>query len=335
MYSGFTAIIRFPELSFWAPPCAIEHRLCFSEDGKDIESSSYHIPKFDVESESMCLVNCENGVQLAIKREATFRSGELMLKPDMEQFSYIEMKKLGHGISIREIFHETHKVSQFLSLATKRNVRPECIWLKDPEVRQDYGDGRHHFFPIYILRTILPVPNPVKIDRYTFLFRYEDVAANLTELLEKWMSDTDNLWPIKNHLVDSLVYKPIVGSVDFLQVVQAIEGIWWRFRDDAYKIANKVPRRKRTKLNTILAELLDSLSTIPSIARVELDVEAAVDSRNYYSHFVDKSKKPKTLDGWELYDLTRKLRNVLLCLVLELLGLTHEEIERLLAQQRD
>lgn len=154
-------------------------------------------------------------------------------------------------------------------------------------------------------------------------------------MLKKWMSDTDNLQPIKSHLVDSLVYKPIVGSVDFLQVIQPIEGVWWRFRDDSYRVSNKISNRKQTALNTILTEILDSFNDIPSIMKLDLDIDAVVDSRNYYSHFVDKSKKPKTLDGFDLYKLTKKLRKVLLCLVLDLLGLSHEEISRILSKQND
>lgn len=149
------------------------------------------------------------------------------------------------------------------------------------------------------------------------------------------MSDTDNLQPIKSHLVDSLVYKPLVGSVDFLQVIQAIEGVWWRFKDDAFRVANRISRRKKTTLDTILKELLGSLSDILSISMMNLDIEAVIDSRNYYSHFVDKSKKPNTLDGLDLYVQTKMLRNILLSLVLELLGLSHNEIEQILARQTD
>lgn len=259
-----------------------------------------------------------------------------MLKPEVEQYSYIEIKKScdDAGLSINEIFYEIHKVGQFLSLATKRNVRPESIYLIDPDVRQDYGEGKSYFFPIYILRNQEIAPNPSRLSRNNFLFRYEDLSDRLPSILAKWMSDTDNLQPIKNHLVDSLVYKPIVGSVDFLQVIQAIEGVWWRFKDDAYRAANGISRRKRTSLNTILKELLGTLSDIPSVTKLNLDIEAVVDSRNYYSHFVHKSNKPKSLDGLALYEQTKMLRKILLCLVLELLGLSHNEVGQILAGKR-
>ena len=45
------------------------------------------------------------------------------------------------------------------------------------------------------------------------------------------------------------------------------------------------------------------------------------------------TKKPKTLDGRPLYTLTEKLRTILLCLILELLGLSHLEINEVVAAQ--
>lgn len=331
----YTAKVRFPELSYWAPPCVIKQRIDYCKDGENMVSSSFHIPKMDEKAETICSVSCENGIQLSIKRNASFQSGELMLKPDIEQYSYLEIGNPNTGLSISAIFKEIHKFSQFLSLATKRNVQPEVIWLKDPAISQDLREGNRYYPPVYILKPQLQVPNSARIERERFLFRYEDVARQLPEMLKKWMSDTDNLQPIKSHLVDSLVYKPIVGSVDFLQVIQPIEGVWWRFRDDSYRVSNKISNRKQTALNTILTEILDSFNDIPSIMKLDLDIDAVVDSRNYYSHFVDKSKKPKTLDGFDLYKLTKKLRKVLLCLVLDLLGLSHEEISRILSKQND
>lgn len=157
------------------------------------------------------------------------------------------------------------------------------------------------------------------------------MPERMPDVLEKWMSDSDNLKPMKHHLVDSMVYKPVVGSVYFLQVVQAIEGVWWRFKDESYKADKNISRRRQTPLTTIISETLDSLSDISKVSSMDIDIEAVVDSRNYYSHFVDRSKKPKTLDGMELYSLTEKLRIVLLCLILELLGLSHLEINEVVA----
>lgn len=326
----YTAHVRYPELSYWAHPSAIQQTLQFNAEGDEIESCSFHLSYAD--KEAICSVNCDSGIQLSINKGTGCQPDDLLLKPELEQFSYLELKKPKTGISINEIFREMHKFGQFLSLAAKRNVRPESIYLTDPNVRQDYQDGKKsYYFPIYILYLQTPVPNPAKLDRNSFLFRYEDLADRIPELLTKWMSDTDNMRPIKNHLVDSLVYKPVVGSVDYLQVIQAIEGVWWRFKEDTYRKTHP-KTRKPTPLATIMNEVRYSLLTIPTIAKMEIDVEAVVDSRVYYTHFVDKSERPKALDGWKLYELTKKIRIILLCLVLELLGLNYDEIEKILVR---
>ena len=43
--------------------------------------------------------------------------------------------------------------------------------------------------------------------------------------------------------------------------------------------------------------------------------------KHYYSHFMNKSQKPNTLDGIELYKLTGKLRILLICCVLSFIGM--------------
>lgn len=324
----YTACIRFPELSHWAPPRAIEQVLYYDSEGKEINHSALNFPNLDSGKRTISFIPCKNGVQLFIKKAFSYNSGNLMLSPDIEQYSYVEITKPKKGMSIQEIFHEIHKFRQFLSLATKRQVRYQSIYLHDPNIKQNCEN-----FPIYILIEQRPAINPPKIDRNRFLFRYEDVSSKLSDILVKWMSDSDNLQPIKNHLVDSIVYKPIVGSVDFLQVVQAIEGVWWRFKEDAYRSSLGLPKEKNTPLRTILTEIISSLSSIPTIKKSPIDIEAVIDSRHYYSHFMDKKERPKTLDGLELYEQTTKLRLVLLSLVFEIIGFTHHEIEVILSQQ--
>ncbi len=327
----YTAHVRYPELSYWAYPSAIQQTFRFNAEGDEIASCSFLLSYSA--TEAICTIDCDNGVQLSINKGTGCQPDDLLLKPELEQYSYLKFNKPKMGMSINEIFHEIIKFGRFLSLATKRDVRPESIYLTDTNVRKDYTNGqKSYYFPIYILYVQIPVSQPTKLDRNNFLFRYEDLADRIPELLKNWMSDTDNLRPIKNHLVDSLVYKPVVGSVDYLQVIQAIEGVWWRFKENEYR--NTHPKtRKPTPLATIISEVRNSLSSIPSIAKMELDVETVVDSRVYYTHFVDISERPKALDGWELYELTKKTRTILLCLVLELLGLNHDEIERILVQQ--
>lgn len=118
------------------------------------------------------------------------------------------------------------------------------------------------------------------------------------------------------------------------QVMQAIEGVWWRFKDTEYRKANGVSHRDRSTLNIFRKETIKSYSSISAIAGASIDVREAVDSRHYYySHFMENSPKRKVLDGVQLYELTVKLLNLLLCQVLELMGLNNMEISKVFSNQ--
>ena len=326
----YTAYVCFPELSYWAQPGVINQIVNY--DAEDVTSSSFFIPNLRGEKGEMFSCNCENGVRISVCRSAKYNPGELSLKPYIEQYSYLSISRPDTGMTIPEVAHEIYKFQQFLSLVTMRNVQYESINLRDPDIKQDFEDGHKSYcFPIYVLTVQQAVFNPSKISRHNFLFCYEEMPERIPDVLVKWMSDSDKLQPMKHHLVGSMVYKPVVGSVDFLLVVQAIEGVWWRFNDESYKADKNISRRRQTPLTTIISETLGSLSDISKVSSMDIDIEAVVDSRNYYSHFMDRTKKPKTLDGMELYSLTEKLRIVLLCLILELLGLSHLEINGVVA----
>lgn len=328
----YTARVRFPELSYWVCPGAIHTVFKYAPDSRTIVSTSLEITKLDDDSATIVGVTCDNGVNIRIKRSASMTTEALNLKPSIEQFSQLEISKPEGTMSLKEILHEIHKFESFLSLATKRTVIYDSLYLLDPLVGQDFKSGGRHLFPIYVLSARHFETNARKIDRDKFIFTYEQIAENAHILIRNWMTDDSGLIPIKNHLVESLIYKPVVSSVDFLQVIQAIEGVWWRYKDDDYKSAHGISKKKNTELSVILAELINEQSCIQSIHNLQINIAAAVDSRHYYSHFVEKSKKPHTLDGIELYELTKQLRTLLLSLVLGLLGLDSITIEKIISE---
>lgn len=330
----YTAYVKFDELTLWALPSVFTY--IFEQDPATHRFRSCTIKTMEYNAESVLIqsVLCENGVTLSLNRDCTVIPGEYLLKPFLEQWTYLEIKKQDGILSIREIYHEIEKFEDFLSLATKREILHKQIYLHDPEIGQNDEKGNRFPSSIYLLDIQRKRQSLKKIDRRRFLFRYEDIQSHFSKILPRWMSDTDNLQPIKSHLVESLIYKPVVSSVDFLQVIQAVEGVWWRFREDSYRANHKV-KAMQTPLTVILSEFLTELKDIQTIADLKLDIQAVVDSRHYYSHFVDKSRKPKTLDGLALYELTKKLRMILLCLVLDFLGLSHKEIEDILKKNLD
>jgi hypothetical protein len=94
--------------------------------------------------------------------------------------------------------------------------------------------------------------------------------------------------------------KAFYSSVDFMIIIQAVEGFWWRFRDESYHTRNSIPKTKNTFIGTILNELLAEFNDVFVLKKCEINIEAIVDSRHYYSHFLPLSKKPNKLEGWPL-----------------------------------
>jgi hypothetical protein len=80
----------------------------------------------------------------------------------------------------------------------------------------------------------------------------------------------------------------------------------------------------------MLTELLSEFSDIDLLKRNTIDIDAVVDSRIYFSHFMPKTSSLKAIDGWELLEEARKLRILLLCCVLSLLGFNNDQINDVL-----
>lgn len=320
---NYTAVVRFPELSYWCIPSAIETRYQTVNGRIEEISLSY---KCAVEpKDTIVSVTLDDGTVLSINQGVNYSSGDLCLRPELKQYSYLEITN-PEGLSINEISHLVHRFEMFLSMATFRSVNHEELYLKDPDICQEMRDGRKIFFPIHLYDSYSIEENSSKINMINFLFSYKTISDEFPELIRKWMSNTGNMQPIMSHLVDSIAYKRVFSSVDFLVVIQAIEGFWWRFKDDEYKRWNGIGKKRQTPLETILKELLKEFDDVPAVHKLDLGVSSAVDSRHVYSHLLEKGAKPDALDGADLLFLTRKLRVLLICCILSHYGLSHNKL---------
>ena len=108
-------------------------------------------------------------------------------------------------------------------------------------------------------------------------------------------------------------------SNDFLVVIQAIHGFAIRFK-------------KEKKLLPELQELRKEFKDIKKLDLTDYDLVTANGSRNYYSHILKLEKKDDkhALEGWELYNLTKKLRVLLIVCILSFMGLNTDRINQLM-----
>ena len=115
-------------------------------------------------------------------------------------------------------------------------------------------------------------------------------------------------------------------------MIQALEGFCRRFRSKKYRKMHGLPERDYSDLFAMMGSLLDEFGNIELIQKCEIDKDAVVDSRNYYSHFMPKDKDSKALDGFELYELTMRLRILLVCCVLSLYGFDNSRINEIMKE---
>ena len=158
------------------------------------------------------------------------------------------------------------------------------------------------------------------------MFDYDHIKQIYPDVIKKWYTESVDLSPIRDHLIKSVESKVLYDSTDFLIVIQAIEGFWWRFRNDEYLKNHK----KDASLKELITELLAEFNDVKKITSLNIDIKAIVDSRHFYSHFLKKDEKPKKLDGEELYSATQKLRILLICCIMSFIGFSHEDIDSIM-----
>ncbi len=325
---SYWAKARIPELSFWCQPGAIATTMSFDKNNnsKMINmsfSAEYRSRKGDI-------ISVKVNDKTAVKIKKAVRYNGDRFAPEVEQFSYLEIRKKEKS-SIREIVSDIFMFEQFLSLATLSIVKSSKITLFDKNTYQQIG-GTRLYREIHFIHAFRERNNLQSAESKMFrnLFDYSDIKDFYPAIVRKWYNEPIELAPIRDHLINSLEKKHSYGSVDFLIVIQALEGFCRRFRSRKYRKEHGLPERDYSDLYAMMGSLLDEFGDIELILKCNIDKDSVVDSRNYYSHFMPKQKDSKTLDGYDLYELTMRLRILLICCVLSLYGFDNERINEIL-----
>ena len=325
---SYWAKARIPELSFWCQPGAIATTMSFDKNNnsKMINmsfSAEYRSRKGDI-------ISVKVNDKTAVKIKKAVRYNGDRFAPEVEQFSYLEIRKKEKS-SIREIVSDIFMFEQFLSLATLSIVKSSKITLFDKNTYQQIG-GTRLYKEIHFIHAFRERNNLQSAESKMFrnLFDYSDIKDFYPAIVRKWYNEPIELAPIRDHLINSLEKKHSYGSVDFLIVIQALEGFCRRFRSRKYRKEHGLPERDYSDLYAMMGSLLDEFGDIELILKCNIDKDSVVDSRNYYSHFMSKQKDSKTLDGYDLYELTMRLRILLICCVLSLYGFDNERINEIL-----
>lgn len=320
----FKTQIQIPYLSLWATPNSIETSMSYNE--KRIEKYSI---SFNTGEHHIDIVDFED-YKLSIDGIVKY-DGEYF-EPKIIQKTLISLTNKS-DYSLKDALEKIFLFEQFLSFAALEPLESSKIVLYDKSKYQQLDNGEKHFFPIQYIRVYhgKETNNEQNITkRYSFLFTYETIKTEFPSIIKKWFLEQAEIAPIRHHLIECVRRKGFFSSVDFLIIIQAIEGFWWRFRDDDYKRSNYLKSKKQTHLNTILESLINEFKDIEQLNLNEINISEVVDSRHYFSHFIPKEKKPNAKDGLELYCLTNKIRKLLICCLLNFVGFTNSQISKII-----
>jgi hypothetical protein len=228
------------------------------------------------------------------------------------------------NLSITDFLRKLELYRQFVSLGTLTNISYEKIYLYDRQNFQKLSKGGKAENPIYLYFCFWEHEEEgTKFNRQNVIFLYSDIEAEYLNIIKKWYSSGGEFVPIRDHLIDSISSNKTFTKKDFLILIQALEGYHRRFIKEKGHLEQRLEFLVNNKFKDILK--------INRITNEDIDI--IKDSRHYFSHF-QKDKK-KAVDGAELYNLSAKLRNLLICCVLSLVGFTNEKINELLNKNQN
>jgi len=296
----------------WLPLGALKNKISFSKDNKpyqivvSLDKNDSWEKDFEIGSD----------YELKIFGFGNFGSSFDNSEYHFFQNTNVEITHKNSKKSFAELLDKLGLFRQFLSLATLSSLNFRELTLFDNSDFHEFknGDKETNRVSLYFIedKEITAINKS-----HHFLFKFQDIEPVFPDIIKKWYISKKSLAPIRTHLVSSIKPKIKFTSLDFLIIVQSLEGYHRRFIDS-----------KDKTLRTRLDELIKLFSGIKKIKNKPINLTQVVNSRNYYSHFFDKNKN--VLDGKELFFLTKQLRNLLICCVLNLIGFEDNLINILL-----
>ena len=287
----------FKELPYWFRPN------CIHFDGEE-KKYNYVV---DLKKANHTTIKIDDNCILRLEGETNISNDKFGMRVQIEQTSTLKFE-FSAPISIRDVQHQIFIFEQFLSFATLSSVHTKQLLLIDNDKKTD--PTQNYTIEIYDKKEKAS-SKPERFGKY--LFVYETIKDAFPAIIKKWYAEKD-FSPIRAHLIDSIRHTGLFCSTDFLNIAQAVDGFYCRFRKDGVGLREILDNLRREFVDIQILELSDN------------DINCICDSRNYYSHLLPPGKKKHVVDGLELYDLNHKLRKLLLCCILNFVGFNNDEI---------
>ena len=321
----FKASVKIPELSYWLYPATVQQ---IHVDEENEKSLYVKMPQQPNEDREVAKTKISGGFSVALCRNATYHSGNFSFKPTFEQYTSLTLESKNNA-SLKQFYERAVDFERFMSLATFREVGFSELALFSKENFFTVGKEQVHYHPVLVDTVFHQNPCAKKIEKHRFIFDYEQIKAEYQEAIKRWFKNEEKFGAIRAHYLDSIDYHGPFSYINFLVVIQAVEGYGRRYlRKEIAEYRKTLPSdRKSQPLLEILQTVFRQYSDV-QIINQSTDLEAIVHTRNYHSHLLPQ-KSPKAVDGFELYDLTDELRKILICCILSYLGFTNHKIDEL------
>lgn len=310
--SFFKADVLFPHLTHWCHPGALRNVYHFNDEEK-LTTTTISFDVYDEKKNAINITKIDDNTELHLTKGVNYNCSHFLLNPQLEQYTSLEIRKQEDS-SIEDYLSVIFPYEQFLSLATLEVAECSRILLYDRNIFQQLENGKRIYHMVELIYVQHETNNiQRKIPPLNFLFDYNTIEEEYPHIIRKWFVESEEIAPIRTHLIESIRSKAFFSSIDFLIVIQSLEGFCSRFR-------------KEDTLSNILKNIIAEFSCIDKINSEDICIQEVVDSRHYYSHFMDRNKKKHILDGKELFVLTYKLRKLLICCLLHFIGFDYSQI---------
>ena len=125
--------------------------------------------------------------------------------------------------------------------------------------------------------------------------------------------------PIISHLIDSITFRRVFTENDFLIIAQALDGYNKRFLHIG------------GHFNNILNGMFKKYENLTIFHSDVFNGDSIAATRNYFAHLADESsiKNNVVRNGKKLYDMTQMMRKLLICYLMELVGFSIDDVEKI------
>lgn len=148
---------------------------------------------------------------------------------------------------------------------------------------------------------------------------YDIIKDKLDDIIRKWFEYSEELYPIQNHLFRTLDPGKSIGNEDFLVVAQAIDGL------------TKTRIQLTGNLKGRVKQLYNILSGVFRLQNNKMNAEVFAKTRNFYAHMAKDKDYKFVAKGEGLIVLLQQSKLLLTCALLNIYGLSDNEIDKCLA----